>query len=116
MDGTMKRRNRVTDWLAYAALRLFCLVVYMFPIEMNLRTARLLGWIWYRFLPRHRNRAIEHLRLAYGPALSSRAREQIALRCMQQMAMMAMETLFTPRLITPWTSMVRPVPTAGPGS
>jgi KDO2-lipid IV(A) lauroyltransferase len=50
-----------------------------------------------------RERAREHLRAAYGAALSVREMDRITLRSMQQMTMMAMEVLFTPRLVNEWT-------------
>jgi KDO2-lipid IV(A) lauroyltransferase len=62
-----------------------------------------MGWVWYRLLGRHRDRAREHLRLAYGSQLSHVEMDRIALASMQQMTMMAMEALFTPRLINEWT-------------
>lgn len=41
--------------------------------------------------------------MAYGPALSEERIDQLALQSMQQMTMMAMEELFTPRLVNEWT-------------
>lgn len=99
----MRARKPVIDWLVYAAVRLFAMVVQMFPINVNLRTARWMGWVWYRLMRRHRERAKEHLRLAYGSALSEREADRLARKSMQQMTMMAMELLFTPRLISEWT-------------
>lgn len=99
----MARSRPIVDWLVYAAVRLVALGMLMFPISTNLRTARLLGWIWYRTMRRHRERAREHLRQAYGSQLSIRQMDQITLQCMQQLAMMAVEAIFTPRLISEWT-------------
>lgn len=91
------------DWFAYCGIRLVDMVFQCFPINVNLRTARWMGSIWYRIMPRHRERAIEHLRLAYGPRMSQRQRERVALASMQHVTMMAVEMLFTPRLINEWT-------------
>lgn len=99
----MPPRSRLTDWLAYAAVRVFSMVVQVFPIDLNLRTARWMGWVWYHVLPRHRQRAAGHLRMAYGTALSERDARRLALASMQQMTMMAMEVLCTPRLVSEWT-------------
>jgi KDO2-lipid IV(A) lauroyltransferase len=93
----------VLHWLQYAGLRVAVMIFQMFPINANLRTARILGRIWYKAIKRHRERAREHLRLAYGSALSEKQIERLTLKSMQQMTMMAMETLFTPRLINEWT-------------
>lgn len=99
----MSRRNRYIDWLTYCGIRLLGMVFQMFPIDANLKTARLMGLIWYRAMRRHRERAFEHLRLAFGNTLSQRQMERMALQSMQQMTMMAIETQFTPRLINEWT-------------
>ncbi|MBN1343728.1 MAG: lysophospholipid acyltransferase family protein [Phycisphaerae bacterium] len=97
------RGNRYLDYTAYLALRLFYAIVHMFPIDMNLRTARLLGYLWYRLSRRHRERALGNLRRSIGQEASEAQLQAMALRSMQQMAMMAMEVLFEPRLISEWT-------------
>ncbi len=99
----MVRHRPVVDWLIYIALRLIAMILQMFPVNLNLKTARLLGRIWYGIMPRHRERARNHLRLAYGSRMSHRETDRLALRSMQQMTMMAVECLFTPRLISEWT-------------
>jgi Kdo2-lipid IVA lauroyltransferase/acyltransferase len=96
-------QNRARQWLTYVVIRVATMIFQMFPIDANLRTARWIGWIWFRMIPRHRQRAREHLRLAYGSQLSHADCERIALQSMQQMVMMAMEALFTPRLVNEWT-------------
>lgn len=99
----MAKQKPAVDWLVYGTVRFFAMVFQMFPIDLNLRTARLMGWVWYRLVRRHRERAREHLRLAYGDALTARQIDEYALKSMQQITMMAMEVLFTPRLINEWT-------------
>lgn len=99
----MAARKPIVDWLAYAAVRFASMVFQMFPIDLNLRTARLMARIWPWIMPRHLKRAHDHLRLAYGDALSDRERDRIARGSLEQMTMMAMEFLFTPRLINEWT-------------
>ncbi len=108
----MNRRRRWLAYLVYLAVRIVAAVFHAFPIDRNLRTARLLGAIWARWpawlpgvgppLARHRARAEEHLRLAL-PDLPPPEIRRIAEQSMQSMAMLAVEVLFTPRLITPWT-------------
>ncbi len=98
-----RQRHRILQYLTYIVVRLATMLFQMFPIDANLRTARWMGWLWYRLLPRHRDRAREHLRLAYGSQLSHLEMDRIALASLQQMTMMAMEALFTPRLINEWT-------------
>ena len=99
----MRVRKKWLDYLAYLGLRTFAMIVQMFPIDLNLRTARLLGRLWPKLMPRHLNRAMENLRYAYGATHSQAELARLASCSMQQMTMMAMEMLFTPRLINEWT-------------
>ncbi|MBN1489210.1 MAG: lysophospholipid acyltransferase family protein [Phycisphaerae bacterium] len=99
----MRPRNTIVDWLVYAGVRIYCMISLMFPIDINLRTGRWLGWIWYKLMARHRNRAEEHLRFAFGDSLSRRERDRLVRKSMQQMTMMAIEVLQTPRIISEWT-------------
>ncbi|UCG16238.1 MAG: lysophospholipid acyltransferase family protein [Phycisphaerales bacterium] len=107
----MRKDRGVIARLQYAGLRLFTSILYMFPIEWNLRTARLIGRIWWHAIPRHRERARSHLRLAYGDGLSDREVDRVALRSMQHLVMMVFEAAFAPRLIDEWTwsRYVKPV-------
>ena len=99
----MKRRRPVIDYLVYLGVRVLTAIFLVFPIDENLKTARLIGWVWFHLIRRHRLRAQEHLRASYGSRLSDEQVRQIALRSMQQMVMMAMEVIFTPRLVNEWT-------------
>lgn len=105
---------RVGDYAAYAALRVFNTIFACFPIGMNLRTARALGWVWFhcpRWLPfvgrslsRHRRRSIRHLRMAMRDDTTPASRRRIALEAMQHWAMVyVIEMSQTPRLLTRWT-------------
>jgi KDO2-lipid IV(A) lauroyltransferase len=96
-------RKPLKDCLVYVAIRLAAMLFGMFPIDVNLRTARWMGSVWFRVMRRHRERAFEHLRLAYGSALTDEQARDLALKSMQQMTMMAVEVLFVPRLINEWT-------------
>jgi KDO2-lipid IV(A) lauroyltransferase len=108
----MRLRRRWLDYLAYLALRMATTIFHMFPVDLNLRTASLLGTMWAHWpawlpvigppLAKHRRRAEEHLRRAF-PGMSQVEIRRIAIESMQSMAMLAMEVLFTPRLVTPWT-------------
>jgi KDO2-lipid IV(A) lauroyltransferase len=99
----MRRDNGPVAWLQYVAIRAAIFLFHMFPIDLNLRTARLLGRIWWRIMPRHRERVRAHLRYAYGAGLPAGEVDRIALRSMQHLAMLAVETMFMPRLINEWT-------------
>jgi KDO2-lipid IV(A) lauroyltransferase len=75
----------------------------VFPIHWNLRTARMLARIWPWLTTRHRDRAIAHLRMAYGNSLSDREVRRIANRCLENAAMFAVEAICLPRLINAFT-------------
>ncbi|MFO0972036.1 MAG: lysophospholipid acyltransferase family protein [Phycisphaerae bacterium] len=108
----MKRGVAVREYLSYLAVRSVAALFNIFPINLNLRTARLLGSIWYHFparfpilgraLAKHRARAEEHIRLAM-PGLAPDEVRRIALGSMQSIAMMAVEVLMTPRVVTLWS-------------
>jgi KDO2-lipid IV(A) lauroyltransferase len=99
----MRIRRPIADYLVYVGVRSLAAVFLCFPINANLRTARLFGRIWFHLIPRHRRRAEQHLRDSFGSTMSARQIRQAALRSMQQMVMMAMEVMFAPRLISEWT-------------
>src|SRR5688572_19375776 len=93
-----KERNDLVDRLQYVALRLVSMILHSFPVEANLRTARLIGTLMYRFDKRHRARALANLARSF-PEMSQRRREHLALRSHQDLIMLAVEVLFTTRLI-----------------
>jgi len=95
-----KPRNKLLDWLAYLALRVFATFVHMFRLETNYRTARWIGDLLYRFDRRHRHRAIEHLRRSF-PDWPERRYEEVARASMRNLVYLGLEVLFTTRLITP---------------
>jgi len=99
----MARSDGAVAWLQYAAVRLVIFLFHIFPVGLNLRTARLLGRIWSRLMPRHRERARAHLRYAYGSALPDEEVDRIALASMQQLVMVVVDMMFTPRLVHAWT-------------
>ncbi len=99
----MKTKRGPLAWLQYAAVRTAIFLFHMFPVDMNLRTARLIGLIWARFDRKHRDRTRDHVRLAYGETLSAAEIDRLALRSMQHLVMLVIEMMFTPRLINDWT-------------
>ncbi len=96
----MKSKTGVKAWLVYALVRVAFCVVQMFPIEWNLRSARLIARIWIRVLPRHRDRAIAGLRHAYGKELSDEKIKELAEKSLENVAMFAIEAVCMPRMIT----------------
>ncbi|MHC4476282.1 MAG: lysophospholipid acyltransferase family protein [Planctomycetota bacterium] len=93
-----KKRKRVTDWLAYAALRILVLVLYLFDVETNLNTACFLGRMLWRFYHRGRKRALHNLRASF-PEKSDQWIHQTGRRSFEHIAMLAIDVIFTPRLV-----------------
>ncbi|HEX4796107.1 MAG TPA: lysophospholipid acyltransferase family protein [Humisphaera sp.] len=93
-----KERNDLLDRLLYFALRLVAMALHCFPVNLNLRTAKLIGDIMYAVDRRHRERAMGNLRRSF-PNMPERQRRKLARRSMQHLVMLALEVLFTTRLI-----------------
>ena len=96
-------------WLFYALVRAVFALMQCFPIDWNLRTARLMARVWARFLPRHRDRAVSHLTDALGESRSPADLSRIADKCLESIAMFAVEVVCLPRLISPtnWPRLIR---------
>ena len=93
-----KQRNDLVDRLQYAGVRLTSMLLQCWPVNANLRTAKLLGDLLYRFDRKHRERALANLRRSF-PELPESERETLARRSMQELFMFFVEMLFTTRLI-----------------
>ena len=93
-----KHRNDLIDRIQYFALRLVAAALHCFPVNTNLRTARLIGSVMYAVDKKHRDRALGNLRRSF-PDMTDGQREKLARRSMQQLVMLAVEVLFTTRLI-----------------
>jgi KDO2-lipid IV(A) lauroyltransferase len=74
-------------------------VMHAFELEDVYLTARLIGNLMYRFDKRHRNRAIEHLRLSF-PDWPQERLEQVAKASVRNLVYLGIEVLFTTRMIT----------------
>lgn len=98
-----KPRSDLSFRVEYFGLRVFAMILLMFPIEWNLVTARIIGWSWFQLVASHRRRARQHIRDSFGEHLSEREIRRLTLRSMQQLVMVAFEAIFTPRLINAWT-------------
>ncbi|MDP9174449.1 MAG: lysophospholipid acyltransferase family protein [Planctomycetota bacterium] len=93
-----KPRNDLKDRLVYLCLRLLSTLVHCWPVNFNLQAARLLGSIWYRLDAKHRARAIANLHRSF-PHFTEQQCDTYAHRSQQHMFMLAVEVLFTTRLI-----------------
>ena len=103
-----KPRNRFLDWLQYVGLRLFAMFVHMCSLQANYRGGRIMGNLMFRFDRRHRNRAIEHLRLSF-PDWPERRYQTVARASMRNLFYLGLEFLLTTRIIThgTWRQYIR---------
>jgi KDO2-lipid IV(A) lauroyltransferase len=103
-DAAPNRRVACRYLAEYAALRLWALIIGCFPVEANLRTARLMGSIWWLLIRRHRERAMDNLRPAFGDRYSEAQLYRIARRSFEHFAQLYLvELVMTPRLVNPWS-------------
>jgi KDO2-lipid IV(A) lauroyltransferase len=93
-----KPRNKAIDLLQYLGLRLVSMGLHSFPVDANLRTAKLLGDLMYLVDLKHRDRALGNLRRSF-PDMPEPQRKLMARRSMQQLFMLFIEVLFTTRLV-----------------
>ena len=106
-----KPRKDWIDRLTYFALRLVSMLLHCFPIDDNLRTARSIGDLIYRFDRKHRDRALANLRRSF-PDKTEAEREHLARRSLQMIPMLGVEVLFTTRLvrIDTWSKYIENAP------
>jgi KDO2-lipid IV(A) lauroyltransferase len=93
-----KERNDFLDRLQYLAARTVAMMMQCWPVNANLRAAKWLGGLLYRFDRKHRERALANLRRSF-PELSEPHREVLARRSMEELFMFFVEMFYTTRLI-----------------
>jgi KDO2-lipid IV(A) lauroyltransferase len=93
-----KTRNPLVDYLQYLALRILVVYLYLFDVETNLKTACFLGRLLWKYYHRGRNRALDNLRASY-PEKDEQWYQQTGRRSFEHIAMLAVDVLFTPRLV-----------------
>ena len=93
-----KKHYATLDWLLYAAVRVLVVFLYLFDVETNLRFACFLGRCLWRYYHRGRQRALDNLRASY-PDKSEEWIEQTGRRSFEQLVMLMIDILFTPRLV-----------------
>ncbi len=86
-------------WLAYVGVRAIFAIMQMFPIDWNLRTARIIARIWPLVLPRHRQRALAHLCSAF-PQRPMSDLSRLTDQCLASVTMFAVEVICLPRIIS----------------
>lgn len=95
----MNAKSGVVAWLIYILVRTVFAVMQTFPIDWNLKTGRVLARLWPRIAPRHRERAVTHLRAALGDRYPPAEIERLADCCLESVTMFAVEAICLPRLI-----------------
>ncbi len=94
-----KKQSLPTIWTHYLAARLATTVLTGFNVRANLRSARRLGRLMYRFDHRHRERAMAHIRLAF-PAWSDAKVREVTRGSFEHFTQLAVEVCHGPRMIT----------------
>lgn len=93
-----KQRNAVLDWFGYAAMRVGLFILFLFPVRSNLWFACFLGTMMWKFYKRGRLRAIDNLHASF-PDKDRQWLEDVGCRSFQQIVMLAIDALFTPRIV-----------------
>ena len=93
-----KKHNIVVDWLVYISLRVLVQILYLFDVETNLRTARFLGRLLWKYYHRGRQRAMDNLRASF-PEKDEQWLRKTGEQSFEQIVMLAVDVLFTPRLV-----------------
>lgn len=103
------QRTGVWSWMVYAAVRTAFGIMQIFPIDWNLRTARLGARCWRHLMPRHYRRAVDHLTGAFAPREPAWKIDRLARQCLESVAMFAVEAICLPRLVRPssWHRYIR---------
>ena len=98
-----KERNDTLDYLMYLCCRCVAMLFHCFPVELNLQTAKLMGWVLFTVDKKHRKRAMHNLRRSFPEFTETQCR-RMALESTQHMVMLAVEVIFTTSLIrfTTW--------------
>lgn len=94
----MAKHSKFVHILQYVGARTVALLLGLFPVNANLRTARMLGSLIYKIDRKHRKRALENLRASF-PEKPDAELEAIAQRSMQHFIELVMDILFTTRSI-----------------
>ena len=97
-EKRQRKQNIVRDYIHYVALRLFIVALHQLHIQTALEFACFLGRMLWKRYHRGRKRAIDHLRTSY-PDKDDEWIEQTGRRSFEHIAMMAVDVLYTPRLV-----------------
>jgi KDO2-lipid IV(A) lauroyltransferase len=103
-----KRRNRAVDYAAYLGVRLLVAVAQSLSIRQSYALADGLAALVYRIDKRHREVAMENLRLAFGDAFTEEERDEIVRGVYRHFLRMVMEMLHIPKRLslTNWRDFI----------
>lgn len=93
-----KKNNIVIDFILYLLVRMLVFIIQLFPAKTNVRFASWLGKGLWKYYKRGRDRAIENLRASF-PEKDDRWINKTGQRSFEQIVMMAMDIIMTPRLV-----------------
>jgi len=93
-----KKNNEVIDFILYLLVRVLVFVIQLFPPETNLRFASWLGKGLWKHYKRGRKRAIDNLKASF-PEKDQRWINKTGQRSFEQIVMMAMDVIMTPKLV-----------------
>ena len=93
-----KKQRPVRDYLVYVLMRIVLFIIFLSPIERNLRFARFLGRLLWKHYARGRDRAMDNLRAAF-PEKDDLWLEATGRRSFEQLVMLVMDVMFTPKLV-----------------
>ena len=93
-----KPRSDLVDRGVYVTLRFVSMCMHCLPVNTNLKLAKMIGDLLYRFDRKHRERALANLQRSF-PTMGEKERQELARRSMQEIPMLGVEVLFTTRLV-----------------
>ncbi len=94
----MAKSGAIVNFAQYFGARFTAMMLGLFPVNANLRTARMIGGLLWKFDRKHRKRAMENLRASF-PEKADEELKRIGERSMQHFIELVMDVLFTTRLI-----------------
>lgn len=99
--GKKKRKRKKSKgviWAEYAAFRILLALLQGLSFREGLALCRAAGKLLYKIDKRHRKIALENLRVAYGPSLSSVKAQQIVREVYVNLVSLAAEMAYLPRV------------------
>ncbi len=103
-----RKQNPVADYLGYVLMRVALFILFLFPVSWCHRFGRFLGRLMWKHYKRGRIRAMDNLRASY-PEKDIEWLEATGKRSFEQLVMLAIDVMFTPRLVEKdnWTDYAR---------